>query len=142
MFHQKKKHTMGFSFNTFFGYENEINTLDNQVLIYGFAIIIFSIVGLTLIGGVARKIGFISINSYFISPLMLCLGLTLLVSILPTIVFCVVTSDVSGVQLVYSWITIFTGMLFFVMLNLSTIKKFVKEFGMKTEKEEFRNRKR
>jgi hypothetical protein len=142
MFHQKKKHTMGFSFNTFFGYENEINTLDNQVLIYGFAIIIFSIVGLTLIGGVARKIGFTSINSYFISPLMLCLGLTLLVSILPTIVFCVVTSDVSGVQLVYSWITIFTGMLFFVMLNLSTIKKFVKEFGMKTEKEEFRNRKR
>lgn len=133
---------MGFNFNTFFGYETEINKATDLVLIYGFAVLIFGIVGLTLIAAIFRKIGFTSIISYFISPLILCLGLTLILSILPTIVFSVVASDISGVKLIYSWITIFLGMLFFVMVNLSRIKKFVREFGKLTEQQEFRNRNR
>jgi hypothetical protein len=133
---------MEFNFSTFFGYENDINNLKDLVLIYGFATIIFSIVGLIFIGAIVRKLGFATVISYFISPLMLSLGLTLVVSILPTIIFYVVTSDVSGVKIIYSWITIFTGMLLFTMFNLNTIKKFVKEFGKMTEQEEFRNRNR
>lgn len=133
---------MEFNFNRFFGYETEINKATDSVLIYGFAVLIFGIVGLTLIAAIFRKIGFTSIISYFISPLILCLGLTLMLSILPTIVFSVVASDISGVKLIYSWITIFFGMLFFVMVNLSTIKKFVREFGKLTEQQEFRNRNR
>ncbi|MCD0474344.1 hypothetical protein LPB87_08040 [Flavobacterium sp. EDS] len=133
---------MEFNFNRFFGYETEINKATDLVLIYGFAVLIFGIVGLTLIAAIFRKIGFTSIISYFISPLILCLGLTLILSILPTIVFSVVASDISGVKLIYSWITIFLGMLFFVMVNLSTIKKFVREFGKLTEQQEFRNRNR
>ncbi len=133
---------MEFNFNRFFGYETEINKATDLVLIYGFAVLIFGIVGLALIAAVFRKIGFTSIISYFISPLLLCLGLTLLIAILPTIIFCVVASDISGVQLIYSWITIFLGMLFFVMFNLNTIKKFVKEFGKMSEQQEFRNRNR
>jgi hypothetical protein len=133
---------MGFNFSTFFGYENDINKLKDLVLIYGFAVIIFSILGLIFIGAIIKKLGFSTIISYFISPLMLCLGLTLVVSILPTIIFYVVASDVSGVKIIYSWIIIFTGMLLFTMLNLNTIKKFVKEFGKMTEQEEFRNRNR
>ncbi|MNS46079.1 hypothetical protein D3C72_785640 [compost metagenome] len=73
---------------------------------------------------------------------MLSLGLTLLVAILPTIVFYVVASDISGVKIMYSWITIFIGMLFFVGFNLETIKKCLNEFGKVTEQEEFRNRRR
>jgi hypothetical protein len=133
---------MEFNFSTFFGYENDINNLKDLVLIYGFATIIFGIVGLIFIGAIVRKLGFTTVISYFISPLMLSLGLTLVVAILPTIIFYVVTSNVSGVKIIYSWITIFIGMLFFTMFNLNTIKKFVKEFGKMTEQEEFRNRNR
>lgn len=133
---------MGFSFNTFFGYENQINELKDQVLIYGFAGIIFGILGLLFIAVLLRKIGLNTINSFFVNPLMLALGLTLLVSILPTIILYVVALDISGVKIVYSWITIFLGMVLYVMLNLETIKSFFKEFGKMTEQQEFRNRKR
>ncbi|ABQ04262.1 hypothetical protein [Flavobacterium johnsoniae] len=133
---------MGFSFNTFFGYENQINELKDQVLIYGFAGIIFGILGLLFIAVLLRKIGLNTINSFFVNPLMLALGLTLLVSILPTIILYVVALDISGVKIVYSWITIFIGMVLYVMFNLETIKSFFKEFGKMTEQQEFRNRKR
>ncbi|WP_433814719.1 hypothetical protein [Flavobacterium johnsoniae] len=133
---------MGFSFNTFFGYENQINELKDQVLIYGFAGIIFGILGLLFIAVLLRKIGLNIINSFFVNPLMLALGLTLLVSILPTIILYVVALDISGVKIVYSWITIFLGMVLYVMFNLETIKSFFKEFGKMTEQQEFRNRKR
>ncbi|WDF59978.1 hypothetical protein PQ462_01105 [Flavobacterium sp. KACC 22758] len=133
---------MEFSFNTFFGYENQINELKDQVLIYGFAGIIFGILGLLFIAVLLRKIGLNSINSFFVNPLMLALGLTLLVSIMPTIILYVVALDISGVKIVYSWITIFLGMILYVMFNLETIKSFFKEFGKMTEQQEFRNRKR
>lgn len=133
---------MEFSFNTFFGYENQINELKDQVLIYGFAGIIFGILGLLFIAVLLRKIGLNTINSFFVNPLMLALGLTLLVSILPTIILYVVALDISGVKIVYSWITIFLGMVLYVMFNLETIKSFFKEFGKMTEQQEFRNRKR
>jgi len=133
---------MGFSFNTFFGYENQINELKDQVLIYGFAGIIFGILGLLFIAVLLRKFGLNTINSFFVNPLMLALGLTLLVSILPTIILYVVALDISGVKIVYSWITIFLGMVLYVMFNLETIKSFFKEFGKMSEQQEFRNRKR
>ncbi|MBZ4035979.1 hypothetical protein K6T82_14490 [Flavobacterium sp. 17A] len=133
---------MEFSFNTFLGYEHEINALDDQVLVYGFASIIFGIVGLLIIAMIVRKIGLNSLNSFVIHPLLLSLGLTFFVAILPTIIFYVVALDVSGVKIVYSWIVIFIGMLLFVLLNLETIKDFFKEFGKMSEQQEFRNRNR
>lgn len=133
---------MGFSFNTFFGYEDEINSLQDHVLIYGFAGIIFGILGLLFIAILLRKTGLNVLNSFVVNPLMLSLGLTLFVSILPTIVLYAVASDISGVKIVYSWIAIFIGMILFVMFNLETIKSFFKEFGKLSEQKEFRNRKR
>ncbi|OXA89442.1 hypothetical protein [Flavobacterium hercynium] len=133
---------MGYSFNTFFGYENEINRANDLVLIYGFAVIIFGMLGLTMLGGIIRRMGFQSINSFLLSPLILSLGLTLLISILPTIVFYAVASDISGVKILYSWITIFTGMTLFVFLNLPEIKSYFHSFGKVSEREEFRNRRR
>ena len=133
---------MEFSFNTFFGYENDINNLKDLVLIYGFATIIFGILGLIFVSIIVRKIGLNILNSYILYPLTLCLGVTLIVAVFPTIIFYVVASDVSGVKILYSWITIFTGMLLFIMFNLSTIKKLVKETGKIAEKQEFRNRNR
>lgn len=133
---------MEFNFNTFFGYQDQINKLQDLVLIYGFAVIVFGILILVFISGFFRKIGFNALNSFFILPLMLCLGLSFFVAILPTILFYVVPSDISSVKMLYSWITIFCGMLLFVMFNLNTIKKCKNEYGKMEEQNEFRNRKR
>lgn len=133
---------MGFNFNVFFGYEDVINSLDDKVLIYCFASLVFGMVALLLLSFVLRKIGLNAINRYFVTPLIMSLGLTVIVAILPTIVFYVVASDLPPVKIVYSWIAIFTGMLLFVVMNLQTIKNLFKEFGKVTEQEEFRNRER
>lgn len=133
---------MGFNFNVFFGYEDVINSLDDKVLIYCFASLVFGMVALLLLSFVLRKIGLNAINRYFVTPLIMSLGLTVIVAILPTIVFYVVASDLPPVKIVYSWIAIFTGMLLFVMINLQTIKNLFREFGKVTEQEEFRNRER
>lgn len=133
---------MGFNFNVFFGYEDVINSLDDKVLIYCFASLVFGMVALLLLSFVLRKIGLNAINRYFVTPLIMSLGLTVIVAILPTIVFYVVASDLPPVKIVYSWIAIFTGMLLFVVMNLQTIKNLFREFGKVTEQEGFRNRER
>lgn len=133
---------MGFNFNVFFGYEDVINSLDDKVLIYCFASLVFGMVALLLLSFVLRKIGLNAINRYFVTPLIMSLGLTVIVAILPTIVFYVVALDLPPVKIVYSWIAIFTGMLLFVVMNLQTIKNLFREFGKVTEQEEFRNRER
>ena len=133
---------MEFNFNTFFGYENEINNLKDLVLIYGFATIIFGIIGLVFISVILRNMGLKILNSYILYPLMLSLGVTLIVGIFPTIILYVVAYDVSGVKILYSWITIFIGMLLFIIFNLDMIKKLVKETGKIAERQEFRNRNR
>lgn len=133
---------MEFNFNTFFGYENIINGMRDQILIYGFAVIVFSIVALLILAILFRKAGLTSIISFIINPLLLCLGLTLIIAILPTVVFYASDSEISGVKMIYSWITIFTGMLLFVIFNLETIKYCFREFGKMSEQQEFRNRKK
>ena len=131
---------MAFSFNTFFGYEDAINKMQDQVLIYGFAVIIFGIVALLFLAIILRKTGLNIVNSFIINPLLLSLGLTLIITILPTIIFYTSDSEVSGVKLVYSWLTIFTGMLLFVIFNLESIKNCFKEFDKMSQQREFRNR--
>ncbi len=133
---------MEFNFNTFFGYEQQINNQPDQVLIYSFAGIVFGVLALLFLAIIIRKLGLTIINSYVINPLILVLGLTFVLSILPTVIFYVAASDISFVKIIYSWIVIFIGMLFFVGFNLEIIKKCLNEFGKVTEQEEFRNRKR
>lgn len=142
MLHQKIKSMMEFNFNVFFGYEDAINKLDDKVLIYGFASIAFGMVALLFLSAIIRKLGLNIINSYFINPLMMSLGLTMFISVLPTIVFYVVASDLPAVKIVYSWITIFIGMFLFVIINLETVKSFFKEFDKVSKQEQFRNRER
>lgn len=113
---------MAFNFNKFFGYENSINQHPEQVLIYGFGIIIFGLLGLTFLAFILRKIKLIAIIDHLIAPLIISLLLCLVVAILPTLVLYLLASDVSGVKLVYCWITIFTGMTFFCFSNYQTIR--------------------
>lgn len=133
---------MEFNFNTFFGYEGAINGLGDQILIYGFATIIFSMIALLILAILLRNVGLNLLISFIINPLLLALGLTLIIAILPTIVFYSSDTKISGVKMIYSWITIFTGMLLYVIFNLQSIKNFFKEFNKMSQQQEFRHRKK
>ncbi|MCD0487704.1 hypothetical protein LPB86_05660 [Pedobacter sp. MC2016-14] len=119
---------MGFNFNHFFGYENIINKNPDLVLIYGFAFIIFGMLALTFIGFIFGKLGFKIINEHFIGPLTLSLFLCLLVAIVPTVVLKIVANDVSGVKLLYCWLTIFCGITFFCFSNYAMLGKWGRSF--------------
>lgn len=119
---------MGFNFEHFFGYENQINKNPDLVLIYGFAGIIFGIMAMVLIAIILRKIGLALLVSYFLNPLMLTLGICFLVAIPPTILFKVLANDVSGVKLIYIWIAIFAGISIFTALNYQMLKKWFYSF--------------
>lgn len=114
---------MEFNFNHFFGYENTINKNPDLILIYGFAFIIFGIMALTFIAMIFRKIGLKIVVSQLIAPLIQSMILCLGVAILPTIILSVLANDVSGVKLIYCWITIFVGITIFCFLNYQMINK-------------------
>ena len=114
---------MGFNFNQFFGYEKVINQNPDLVLIYGFGSMIFGIMALTLLAIICRKLSLIALIDHFLAPLICAFGLSLMIAILPTVIFKVVANDLSGVKLVYIWMAIFLGMVFFCFLNYPMIKK-------------------
>ena len=119
---------MGFNFNQFFGYESLINENPDLVLIYGFAFIFFGSMALTLVSFILNKMGLTVIVSRFIGPLILSLFVCLLVAIIPTVILKLVANDVSGVKLIYCWITIFTGVTFFCFSNHGMITKWSGSF--------------
>lgn len=114
---------MGFNFNQFFGYEKVINQNPDLVLLYGFCSMIFGMMALTLLAFICRKLTLIAVIDHFLAPLICALGLSLVLAILPTVIFKVVANDLSGVKLVYTWIAIFLGMVFFSFLNYPMIRK-------------------
>ena len=114
---------MEFSFNTFFGYENQINSLKDQVLLYGFAGIIFTILGLIFLAVLLRKLGLNSVNSFFVNPLMLALGLTLLVN--PLLLLDPHLHSESESLLSLSLLSAYLRFLFFLTLFLSAFLNFL-----------------
>lgn len=112
-----------FNFNYLFGYEELINRNPDLVLIYGFGIIIGGMMVLTLIAMVLVKMGLTVIIDHFLAPLIVSLLLCLIVAIVPTVILKVVANDLSGVKLVYIWITIFCGITFFTFSNYPMISK-------------------
>ena len=125
MYCLKKKNIMEFSFKEFFGYEEQINAHPDLVLMYGFAAMIFGVIALAFIAFFLRKLGLIALIDHFIAPLMCALLLCLVVAILPTLVLYLLANNVSGVKLIYCWITIFAGMGFFCFSNYASIRKYL-----------------
>ncbi|SDL54676.1 hypothetical protein [Pedobacter antarcticus] len=122
---------MGFNFNQFFGYESGINQHPEQVLMYGFAAIIFGVLGLTFVAFILRKIKLIAVIDHLIAPLIISLLVCLVVAILPTLILYLLASNISGVKLIYCWITIFTGITFFCFSNYQTIKNWANHWTRK-----------
>ncbi|WP_442587272.1 hypothetical protein ACSBL2_14615 [Pedobacter sp. AW31-3R] len=116
---------MAFSFNDFFGYEKVINAHPDLVLIYGFTGIIFGLLALTFIAFILRKIHFHAIVEHLIAPLMWVLMLSFGIAVIPTLVLYFLANNVSGVKLIYCWMTILSGMTFFCFMNDAMIKKWM-----------------
>ncbi len=116
---------MASGFEQFFGYENIINRDPDLVLIYGYATMVFGALLIIFLSFIFRKAGLQPFVSRFLNPLLLSMGISLLIAIPPTILFKVVANNVSGVKLVYIWITIFTGISIFTFLRYQELKKFI-----------------
>ncbi|CAM4015419.1 hypothetical protein SAMN06265348_101188 [Pedobacter westerhofensis] len=117
---------MAFSFNQFFGCEQQINAHKDLVVMYGFAAIFLGLIALAFLSFILGRLNLTVIIDHFIGPMVCSLILCLGIAILPTIILYVVASDVSGVKLLYCWITIFAGVTFFCFSNNAMIRKFTK----------------
>ncbi|SHF82432.1 hypothetical protein SAMN05443633_10752 [Chryseobacterium arachidis] len=120
---------MEFSFNTFFGYEQELN--QNSALLIFFAMLfpLVLMIPIAVLGWIFRKL---QLNMYFIHALLYTLGFTFLVGTIT--IFCLYfLTDKNGVKLMYCWICILLGMFSFCIINTNTLTKMFQDW-MKVSK--------
>ncbi len=109
----------GFSFNTFFGLEDQIANYP-EVTIFGAMLVpILLLIPMAVIGWIFRKLKF---NMYIIHVLMYTLLFTFIVGVLTIFILFFIT-DKNGVKLAYCWLTVLVGMFFFSLINANTITK-------------------
>ncbi|MGN7705767.1 hypothetical protein [Chryseobacterium sp. JV274] len=110
---------MGFSFNTFFGLEDRITDYPEVVIFGAMFIPLLLFIPVALIGWMFRKLKF---NMYIIHVLMYTLLFTFIFGAITIFVLFFIT-DKNGVKLAYCWLTVFTGMFIFSLINANTITK-------------------
>ena len=110
---------MALSFNTFFGYEKLLNEKPEIVIFGAFFIPIVLLIIIAFIGSVFRRL---KVNMYIIYAILYTLLFTFLFGTV-TILILFFVADKNGIKLTYCWLAIFTGMLFFSILNTNTITK-------------------
>ncbi|WP_123921378.1 hypothetical protein [Chryseobacterium viscerum] len=110
---------MEFSFNTFFGLEDKIADYP-EVTIFGAMLLpVVLVIPIALIGWIFRKLKF---NMYIIHVLLYTLLFTFILGAITIFVLFFIT-DKNGVKLAYCWLTVFTGMFIFSLINANTITK-------------------
>jgi hypothetical protein len=110
---------MEFSFNTFFGLEDKIADYP-EVTIFGAMLLpIVLVIPIALVGWIFRKLKF---NMYIIHVLLYTLLFTFILGAITIFVLFFIT-DKNGVKLAYCWLTVFTGMFIFSLINANTITK-------------------
>ncbi|WP_114819012.1 hypothetical protein [Chryseobacterium sp. KLBC 52] len=110
---------MEFSFNTFFGLEDKIAAYPEATIFGAMLVPILLLIPMAVIGWIFRKLKF---NMYIIHVLMYTLLFTFIVGTLTILILFFIT-DKNGVKLAYSWLTVFTGMFIFSLINANTITK-------------------
>lgn len=110
---------MGFSFNTFFGLEDRITDYPEVVIFGAMFVPLLLFIPVALIGWMFRKLKF---NMYIIHVLMYTLLFTFIFGAITIFVLFFIT-DKNGVKLAYCWLTVFTGMFIFSLINTNTITK-------------------
>jgi len=110
---------MGFSFNTFFGLEDRITDYPEVVIFGAMFVSLLLFIPVALISWMFRKLKF---NMYIIHVLMYTLLFTFIFGAITIFVLFFIT-DKNGVKLAYCWLTVFTGMFIFSLINANTITK-------------------
>ena len=114
---------MALHFNTLFGYENILNEKPEVVIFGAFFVPITLLIIIAIIGGVFRKL---KINIYIIHTFLYTFLFTFLFGIFTVSILFLIT-DRDGVKLVYCWLAVFVGMLFFSLMNTNTITKMISD---------------
>jgi len=109
----------GFSFNTFFGLEDQIADYPEVTIFGAMFLPLLLFIPMAVIGWIFRKLKF---NMYIIHVLMYTLLFTFIVGALTIFILFFIT-DKNGVKLAYCWLTVFAGMFFFSLINANTITK-------------------
>jgi hypothetical protein len=110
---------MEFSFNTFFGLESKMADFPEVTIFGAMFLPLLLFIPVALIGWIFRKLKF---NMYIIHVLMYTLLFTFILGAITIFVLFFIT-DKNGIKLAYCWLTVFTGMFIFSLINANTITK-------------------
>ena len=110
---------MEFSFNTFFGLESKMADFPEVTIFGAMFLPLLLFIPVALIGWIFRKLKF---NMYIIHVLMYTLLFTFILGAITIFILFFIT-DKNGVKLAYCWLTVFTGMFIFSLINANTITK-------------------
>lgn len=116
---------MEFNFNVFFGYENQINSMENKFVLALFAILMYSQVVLLLITGYLRKFKIYLFRKQ-LNILILTLGLTTFFGTFLVFLLYYIATDCTKVKILYCWISILISMFCFSIFNYNKVRKLVK----------------
>ncbi|MBB6370809.1 hypothetical protein [Chryseobacterium shigense] len=114
-----------FSSDIFFGLGHEIADKPELIIFAALFLPLLLLVPVTFIGWVFRKLTF---NMYVINVLLYTLMFTFVLGLLTVFVLFFIT-DKDIVKLTYCWLTVFTGMFFFSLMNANTITKMFKDWS-------------
>ncbi|MFN1215384.1 hypothetical protein ACKW6Q_00230 [Chryseobacterium kwangjuense] len=116
---------MAFSFNTFFGFEQDL-TAHPEAAIFGALLVpLLLLIPIAVIGWIFRKL---KLNMYVIHVLLYTLMFTLLLGSVTILILFFIT-DRNGIKLAYCWMAILAGMFFFSLINANTITKMFSDWS-------------
>lgn len=115
----------GFSFNTFFGLEDKIADYPEVTIFGAMFLPLLLFLPTAVIGWIFRKLKF---NMYIIHVLLYTLLFTFVIGAVTILILFFIT-DKNGVKLAYCWLTVFTGMFIFSLINANTITKMFSDWS-------------
>lgn len=126
---------MKFSFNTFFGFEQELMVHPEAAIFGAMFVPLLLMIPIALAGWIFRKL---TLNMYIIHALLYTLMFTFVLGSFSMLVLFFIT-DKNGIKLAYCWMAILTGMFTFSIVNTNTITKMFTDWS-KIIKEKDRSR--
>jgi len=115
----------GFSFNTFFGLEDKITDYPEVTIFGAMFLPLLLFLPTAVIGWIFRKLKF---NMYIIHVLLYTLLFTFVIGAVTILILFFIT-DKNGVKLAYCWLTVFTGMFIFSLINANTVTKMFSDWS-------------
>ncbi|MBL1219995.1 hypothetical protein JET18_04045 [Chryseobacterium sp. L7] len=110
---------MAFSFNTFFGFEQDLIAYPEAAIFGAMLVPVLLMIPIAVIAWIFRKL---KINMYIIHVLLYTLMFTFFLGSIAMLILFFIT-DRNGIKLAYCWTVILAGMFFFSLINTNTITK-------------------